>query len=127
MRISDWSSDVCSSDLTRAFDVIEAACGEVALAPSAQVLALHCSPSLASKWLGPMLPKFMQTHPGITIRLTSGADPIDLTRIQELDLALSSAPPLARPAVTSIALGARPLPPLGSPPMLRPGVPLPPQ
>src|SRR3546814_17568691 len=110
MRISDWSSDVCSSDLTRAFDVIEAACGEVALAPSAQVLALHCSPSLASKWLGPMLPKFMQTHPGITIRLTSGAEPIALTRIQEPAIAISYGPPLERPGFAATPMGADPSP-----------------
>ena len=41
--------------LTRVFDVVEAACAEVALAPQAQVLALHCAPSFAAKWLGPRL------------------------------------------------------------------------
>src|SRR3546814_19227612 len=55
-------------------------CAEVALAPHAQVLALHCSPSLARKWLSPRLPEFMQAHPEIIIRLTSGAEPIDLKR-----------------------------------------------
>jgi len=35
--------------LSRVFDVIEAACNEVTLAPSSQVLALHCSPSFAAK------------------------------------------------------------------------------
>src|SRR3546814_14573577 len=71
-----------------------------------------------------MLPKFMQTHPGITIRLTSGAEPIDLTRIQELDIAISYGPPLERPGVTSIALGAEHIAPLCSPTLLRPGVPI---
>src|ERR1700744_2525775 len=41
--------------LVRVFDVIEAACNEVSLAPDAQVLVLHSAPSFAAKWLGPRL------------------------------------------------------------------------
>ena len=74
--------------LSRIFDVIEAACAEVSLAPKAQVLALYCAPSLAVKWLGPKLPEFMKAHPDITIRLTTGAGQVDLTRMRELDMSI---------------------------------------
>lgn len=110
--------------LSRVFDVIEAACSEVALAPHAQVLALHCSPSLAVKWLGPRLPEFIEAHPGITIRLTSGAEPIDLTRVQELDVAISYGSALARAGIVSLPLGTERIAPLCSPALLRPGVPV---
>src|ERR1700709_1782075 len=61
--------------LGRVFDVSEAACSEVALSPQAQVLALHCAPSLAVKWLGPRLPGFMEADPGITRRRAAGGEP----------------------------------------------------
>ena len=54
--------------LSRVFDVIEAACNEVGLAPESQVLALHCAPSFAINWLGPRLPTFVKKYPNITIR-----------------------------------------------------------
>src|SRR5690606_15745880 len=92
--------------LSRVFDVIETACAEVTLAPQAQVLALHCSPSLASKWLSPRLPDFMQAHPDIIIRLTSGAEPIDLTRARELDLVISYGAIRERAGIISMPLGA---------------------
>src|ERR1700761_4398348 len=44
------------TSLSRVFDVIETACNDVSLAPNAQVLAVHCAPSLAAKWLAPRLP-----------------------------------------------------------------------
>jgi DNA-binding transcriptional LysR family regulator len=108
--------------LSRVFDVIEAACGEVTLAPHAQVLALHCSPSLAVKWLGPRLPEFIEAHPGITIRLTSSPEPVDLTRLQELDVAISYGSALARAGVISLPLGTERIAPLCSPALLTPGL-----
>jgi DNA-binding transcriptional LysR family regulator len=110
--------------LARVFDVIEAACGEVGLAPHAQVLALHCAPSLAVKWLGPRLPEFMQAHPGITIRLSTGAEPIDLTRVHEIDIAISYGLVRERPGIVNCALGAERIVPLCAPSMLRAGVPV---
>src|SRR5262245_57158106 len=59
--------------LTRVLDALEACCAEVNLAPSGQVLSVYCAPSFAVKWLGPRLPAFTKDHPGITIRLSSGA------------------------------------------------------
>ena len=105
--------------LARVFDVIEAACREVVLAPQAEVLALHCPPSLATQWLGPRLPLFMQAHPEINIRLTSGAEPIDLTRVQEVDVAISYGPPPQRAGVVCTPLGHERVVPLCSPRLLR--------
>lgn len=108
--------------LARVFDVIEAACREVSLAPQAEVLALHCPPSLATQWLGPRLSLFMQAHPEINIRLTSGAEPIDLTRVQEVDVAISYGMPPQRAGVVCTPLGAERVVPLCSPRLLRPGI-----
>ena len=105
--------------LGRVFDVIENACSEVALAPQAQVLAVHCAPSLAVKWLGPRLPKFMQAHTDITIRLSSGAEPVDLTRLHEVDVAISYGAAIERPGLQVDALGAERIVPMCSPAMLR--------
>lgn len=75
--------------LTNAFDAIEAACGELTPAPHTQRLALHCAPSFASKWLGPRLPSFVQKHPAINLRLSASADPVDLSRQEDLDVAIT--------------------------------------
>lgn len=103
--------------VTRVLDALEASCSEVALAPSAQVLALHCAPSFAVKWLGPRLPEFMQTHPDITIRLTSGAEPIDLTEVREVDLAISYGWARQRAGIEVTPLGKERIVPLCSPKM----------
>ncbi|MER1939226.1 LysR substrate-binding domain-containing protein [Castellaniella sp. FW104-16D08] len=110
--------------LSRVFDAIEAACGEVRLAPHAHVLAVHCPPSLAVKWLSPRLPGFMQAHPNITIRLTSGAEPIHLLRAQEVDLAISYRHAPAAPGIVACALGTERNVPLCAPSLLRAGQPL---
>lgn len=107
--------------LSRVFDVIEAACNEVSLAPQSQVLAVYSAPSLAVKWLGPRLPQFMQAHPDITIRLTSGADPVDLTLARETDIAITYGTASQRAGVTVIPLGAERIVPLCSPRLLTPG------
>ena len=108
--------------LARVFDALEASCSEVTLAPSEQVLALHCAPSLAVKWLGPRLPHFMQAHPLITIRLSSGAEPVDLTRVREVDVAISYGAAREAAGVQVTALGLERIGPLCSPALLRAGV-----
>ncbi len=110
-------------NLGRVFDVIEAACDEVGLAPTAQVLALHSAPSFAAKWLGPRLPQFMREHPDITIRLSSGAEPVDLTRDREIDVAISYGHAVERPAIVTLPMGAERIAPMCSPTLLQPGVP----
>jgi LysR family glycine cleavage system transcriptional activator len=111
-------------NLGRVFDVIEAACNEVGLAPKAQVLALHCAPSFAAKWLGPRLPDFVERYPDITIRLSSGSDPIDLTQVHEVDVTISYGFAQQRPGLVTRALGTERIVPLCAPSLLRQGVPI---
>lgn len=75
--------------LTPAFDAIESACAELGPAPSATGLSLHAVPSFATKWLGPRLPAFMRQHPEIQLRLSASADPVDLLRSDDYDLAIT--------------------------------------
>jgi DNA-binding transcriptional LysR family regulator len=110
--------------LERVFDVMEAACREVSLESRSQVLVLHCSPSLAAKWLSPRLPDFMQAHPDITIRLSTGAEPIDLAQMREIDIAISYSSAVMRSGVLVYALGVERIVPLVSPAAIRSGVPL---
>ncbi|WP_027855169.1 LysR substrate-binding domain-containing protein [Marinobacterium litorale] len=106
------------ANLSRVFDALEAACNEVALTPSAEVLNLYCAPSFAAKWLGPRLPEFMEHHPDITIRLSTGAEPIDLTRVQDVDVAITYVNVFERPGVDVIALGKERTVPLCAPGLL---------
>lgn len=110
--------------LSRIFDVIESACNEVTLAPNSQVLALHCSPSFAAKWLSPRLPEFIKANPDITIRMTSGAEPIDLLRNQEIDVAISYQFTPTGPGITSVSLGEEKIIPMCSPDLMDPKVPV---
>ena len=110
--------------LSRVFDAIQAACNEVALAPQAEVLAVHSAPSFAAKWLGPRLPDFTRAYPDITIRLTSGAEPRDLTREREIDVAISYGAAVERAGMLSVALGTERIVPLCSPELLKGDVPV---
>jgi DNA-binding transcriptional LysR family regulator len=101
--------------LARVLDALEACCAEVNLAPSGQVLSVYCAPSFAAKWLGPRLPDFMKKHPGILIRMTSGAEPMDLTRAREVDVAISYGRALERPGVEVLPLGKEQIAPLCAP------------
>ena len=105
--------------LSRVFDTLQAACNEVALAPQAEVLAVHSAPSFAAKWLGPRLPNFNHFHPDITIRLTSGAEPLDLTREREIDVAISYGAVMQRAGMLTIALGTERIVPLCSPDLIK--------
>lgn len=77
-----------SAGLVLAFDAIEAACGEVVPQASAATLSVHCAPSFAAKWLGPRLPGFLARHPGIAIRMSTGAGRYDLVRNAATDVAI---------------------------------------
>lgn len=103
------------ASLARVLDALEACCAEVELAPSGQVLSVYCAPSLAVKWLGPRLPAFMKEHPGVTIRLSTGAEPMDLTQAREIDVAISYGHALQRPGVEVIPLGKERIVPLCAP------------
>ena len=104
-----------SESLERVLDALEACCSEVRLAPSGQVLSVYCAPSFAAKWLGPRLPAFMEEHPGTTIRMSSGAEPMDLTRAREVDVAISYGRAVQRPGVEVVPLGPEDIVPMCSP------------
>lgn len=95
--------------VSRVFDVLESACAEVSLAPHAQVLAVYCPPSFAVKWLAPRLSHFARHHPDITLRLSTGPEPLDLNRAREIDVAISYGSALDRPGVVTVPLGREPL------------------
>ncbi|MDT7951378.1 MAG: LysR substrate-binding domain-containing protein [Acetobacteraceae bacterium] len=77
-----------SAGLAHAFDAIETACAEVAPKATGSTLTVHCAPSFAAKWLGPRLAGFMERHPSIAIRLSSGAGSYDLLRNEATDVAI---------------------------------------
>jgi DNA-binding transcriptional LysR family regulator len=107
--------------LGRLFDALEAICAEVQLPTRDGVLAVHCAPSLALKWLGPRLPTFVAQHPTINIRLTTGAEPVDLGVMRELDVALSYGEPRQKAGLEVFSLGNERVVPLVSPQLLAPG------
>lgn len=77
-----------SAGLVHAFDAMEAACAEVVPRASASTLTVRCAPSFAAKWLGPRLPGFMQRHPSIPIRMSTGAGSYDLIKDEATDVAI---------------------------------------
>ena len=104
--------------LGRLFDALEATCAEVQLPTHDEVLAVHCAPSLALKWLGPHLPSFVARHPAINIRLTTGADPVDLGVVRDIDVALSYGAARHKAGLDVVSLGDERIAPLVSPGML---------
>ncbi len=103
------------SQLTNAFDAIEAACADLGPAPQTQELALHCAPSFASKWLGPRLPSFVQQYPAINLRLSASADPIDLKRQDDIDLAIAYGKAPSGRGIVAESLGAEQIMALATP------------
>ncbi len=91
--------------LTPILDELEAACAALRPAPAGEALAVHCAPSFATKWLGPRLPGFMARHPGIAIRMTASAEPVDLPRQPEIDLVIAYGAVAAQPGVVAEPLG----------------------
>jgi DNA-binding transcriptional LysR family regulator len=92
-------------DITAAFGLINKACRDLAITSSRAPLALHCAPSFASKWLGPRLPDFMRDYPAMTLRLSSGAEPVDLTRNDAIDLVISYGSAVNRPGLVIDSFG----------------------
>ncbi len=101
--------------VSRVFDALEAACAEVLLPAHDQVLAVHCAPSLAIKWLGPRLPAFLTGHPDVNVRLTTGPDAPDLTVVRDVDVALAYRAAAQRPGLDVQPLGDERIAPLVSP------------
>ena len=104
--------------LSRAFDAIEAACAELSPPPPSS-LAVHCTPSFAAKWLGPRLPSFVAAHPGIGIRLSSNADPIDLGRHDAIDILIAYGRPPNGPGLAVESLGREEIAALCAPDLAR--------
>jgi DNA-binding transcriptional LysR family regulator len=111
-----------AATLGRVLDVVEAACDEVKLAPREQILTVHCAPSFAVKWLGPRCASFAEAFPEVTMRLSTGAEPLDLTRAQEVDVAISYGAGPERPSVEGTSLGAERIAPLCSPMLIDEGL-----
>jgi DNA-binding transcriptional LysR family regulator len=88
----------------------------VGLPANDQMLAVHCAPSLAIKWLGPRLRGFVDGHPGLHVRLSTGADPPDLGVRRDLDAAPADGRP--RAGVEVVPLGAERIAPLVGPSLL---------
>ena len=104
--------------LSSAFDAIEAVCAELSPPPPSS-LAVHCTPSFAAKWLGPRLPAFVETHPGIAIRLSTSADPLDLARHEEIDILIAYGRPPRGPGLTVESLGPEEIAALCTPAVAR--------
>lgn len=104
--------------LARLFDALEAACADVQLPTQDQVLSVHCAPSLALKWLGPRLNEFLAAHPGVNIRLTTGADALDLRVVREVDVELSYGAVREMSGLLVVPLGSERIAPLVSPSLL---------
>lgn len=105
--------------LTPAFDAIEDACAAFRQADERAVLAVHCAPSFASKWLSPRLGQFMLAHPTITLQMSSSAEPVDLQRDGGADIDITYGAPSHRDGVIVEALGEEATLPLCSPDWLR--------
>lgn len=104
--------------LSVAFDQMEAACEELGPAQRSDALAVHCSPSFATKWLGPRLPRFMQQYPDINISMSSGAEPMNLLRHEELDLSIAYGSAPQHAGIVSEAIGSELIVPLCAPALL---------
>ena len=102
-------------ELSAAFDQIEDVCTALRPVDARSSISVHCSPSFASKWLGPRLPTFLRAHPTITIRLTSSAEPIDLRSHADIDVDITYGAPPARAGVVVESLGSEPTLPLAAP------------
>jgi LysR family glycine cleavage system transcriptional activator len=101
--------------LSPAFDMIEEACRDLSPQSAAESLSVHCTPSFASKWLGPRLAAFMGEYPGLTIRMSSSAEPVDLLKEKELDVAIAYGSVRRQAGVVVGALGAERIAPLALP------------
>ena len=60
----------------------------------------------------------MQAHPNVVIRLSSGAEPIDLARVREIDVAISYGSARTGDGIVVVSLGLERIVPLCSPSLL---------
>lgn len=107
--------------LSKAFDMVEDACLELMPDLGERSLSVHCTPSFASKWLGPRLPMFMRAHPATAIHMSSSAEPVDLLKDDRLDIAIAYGSAREQAGVINEPLGAERIAPLASPALLADG------
>lgn len=104
-----------AQQLTEALDGLEAALSMWMPSPEQLNLAVHCAPSFASKWLSPRLAKLISEPNPLHIRLTSSATPPELTRHEEIDIAITYGEPINRVGVVSEPLGLETIVPMSAP------------
>lgn len=63
------------------------------------------SETIASHWITPMLPEFVQGHPGLQVELVTGVNTVNLSR-RDADIALRMSPPAREEEGEYIALRA---------------------
>lgn len=107
------------SRLSAAFDLMEQACHELSPPQQSRALAVHCSPSFATKWLGPRLPLFMQQYPDLNISMSSSADAMDLLRHEELDITIAYGAAQTRSGIITEAIGTETIAPLCAPALMQ--------
>lgn len=110
-----------AATLSTAFDMVEEVCRDLVPKAVTESLSVHCTPSFASKWLGPRLPAFMREYPGLTIRMSSSAEAVDMLKHAELDVAIAYGSVRRQAGVVIEALGAERTAPLASPRLLDKG------
>ncbi|KMM82892.1 DNA-binding transcriptional regulator, LysR family [Pseudomonas taetrolens] len=98
-----------------AFDAVDQICTELRPFADTGKLAVHCSPSFASKWLGPRLPDFFAKYPQFTLQMSSSATPIDLHKHPELDMIIPYGTAFKSSDICVQSLGLEECCPLGAP------------
>ncbi|WP_459616706.1 LysR substrate-binding domain-containing protein [Bordetella sp. 2513F-2] len=106
-------------ELTPALDRIDEACAALQPSRSRAQLAIHSAPSFAAKWLNPRLPRLMQDYPDVTFRLSSGPEPVDLSKAAQIDVHISYGHAPLAPGVCVTDLGEEITAPLVSPRLLQ--------
>ncbi|MBK61272.1 MAG: LysR family transcriptional regulator [Pseudomonas sp.] len=102
-----------------AFDSIDQICLELRPFAETEILAVHCSPSFESKWLGPRLSGFFAKYPQFSLQLSSSATPIDLHKHPELDVVIAYGTALKCSDIHVQSLGLEESCPLGAPGLLK--------
>ncbi|MDH4053442.1 MAG: LysR substrate-binding domain-containing protein [Rubrivivax sp.] len=100
--------------LTPALDQVESACAALQRA-AGTTLALHCAPSFATQWLQPRLPRLFRDWPELALKLSSGAEPVDLRQRSDLDLWIAYGAVPARRGIVVRPLGDERIAPLCAP------------
>ncbi|MCB1397334.1 MAG: LysR family transcriptional regulator [Rhodobacter sp.] len=69
---------VYQREVARALDRIQRASMAVVVNPEGGTLTLAVLPTFASRWLGPRLGRFLATHPGVSVNVSTRTQRVDL-------------------------------------------------